>query len=619
MNRLFEAGSIGSLKLGNRIIMPAMTTNLAREDGSVSEKLLQYYVERAKGGVGFIIVEGGLNLDNDKSMTGLRELTREVKAQGAKVAIQLFHSKKILGVKKELLLPALSRFIGGLNPAELDSIARMFVSRAQRAKEAGFDGIEINAAHGTTLSLFLSKGFNKRTDEYGRSWEGRTRFLLEIIQRVRSKVGKPCPLIVRINADDFEEGGNTVEDAKTIARKLEAAGIDALSISAGIEFTKPYRMVSPMYFKEGWLAPYAQQIKQIVHIPVIVANRINDPELAHKIVFDGMADFVAMGRALIADPEFPQKASAGKYEEINRCIGCCQGCYGERERQGPITCLVNPSVGKEKEHKIDPAKEPKKVLVAGGGPAGMEVARVAAMRGHEVILCEKTGKLGGQFRLACASPHKDEFENLLKYLEYQMKKHGVKIELGKEVTLSLIGELKPDVIILATGALPYVPPTPGIEGENVYLPQKVLAGEGEVGGRVVVVGGGLIGIDTAAFIAGKGKKITITSRRDEVGMDLIGILKDLLTNCLRDRFGVKMLPKSALKEIKPTGLIFEREGSEEIVEGDTFVISAGMMADTSLASSLEEEGIAFYAIGDCVTPRDALAAMAEGAEVGRKV
>jgi NADPH-dependent 2,4-dienoyl-CoA reductase/sulfur reductase-like enzyme len=280
---------------------------------------------------------------------------------------------------------------------------------------------------------------------------------------------------------------------------------------------------------------------------------------------------------------------------------------------------VNPRAGRETEFAIEPARERKRVLIAGGGPGGMEAARVAALRGHEVILCEKSDKLGGQFRLACASPHKDEFENFIRYLECQLRKHGVKVELGKEVTLSLIGELKPDVIIVATGALPYTPHLPGVDRENVFLPQDILSGEGRLGERVIIVGGGLIGIDTAAFLAGKGKKITITSRRDEVGWSLIGILKDLLVSCLKERFGVRMLPKSALKEILPTKLILERDGKEEILEGDTFIIAAGMIPNTALQNALIEDGTGFYAIGDCVNPRDALAAVAEGAEIATKI
>lgn len=620
MSKLFEAGSIGSLKLNNRIIMPAMTTNLAGGDGSVSGKLRQYYLERAKGGVGLIVVEGSLNLDSTRSMPGLRELTSALKAQGAMVAIQLVHSHKMLGVRKELLLPALSRFIGGLDLTELDSIGRMFVSRAGKAKEAGFDGIEINAAHGTTLSLFLSQAVNKRADKYGGSWEGRTRFLVEVIQQVRDRVGRQYPLWVRMNVDDFEAGGNTVESAKIIARKLAAAGVDALSLSAGMEYLKPYRVVSPVYFKEGWLVPYAQQIKQIIPIPVIVANRINDPQLADKILEEGKADFIAMGRALIADPELPWKARGGRWNDINRCISCCQGCYGEKERNREIRCLVNPCVGREKEFTLEPATGRKRVLVAGGGPGGMEAAMVAAIRGHEVILCEQSEKLGGQFRLACVSPHKQKYKYIINYLERQMKKHGVKIELGREVTLSLIGELKPDVIIVATGALPHIPPVPGVEGENVLFPQDILAKRSKVGERVVVVGGGQVGIDVASFFAGRGRKITIASAREEIGMDLAGILKDLLNSCLKERFSASILLKSgALKEILPTKLIFERDGREVIVEGDTFIIAVGRVANTTLKDALVEEGIGFSAIGDCVNPRDALAALAEGAEVARKI
>ncbi|MEM3726324.1 MAG: NADH:flavin oxidoreductase, partial [Candidatus Bathyarchaeia archaeon] len=398
MRKLFEPFQIGTMKLKNRIVMPPMGTNFSNEDGTVTQRLTNYHVERAKGGVGLIIVEGAyveprgkgsikqLGVDHDNKIPGLRDLVTAVKANGAKVALQLFHGGRqshssIIGTQPVSASEVPCRLTGetprALTTSEIEELVEVFAEAARRVKEAGFDAVEIHGAHGYLINQFLSPLTNKRTDKYGGDVKKRARFLLEILERIREKVGESYPVLCRINGDDYIEGGIKLEEAKIIAKMLEDGGVDALHISGGIYDSPIPVTTAPMALPHGVMVHLAAGIKKVVNVPVIAVGRLDDPKLAEEILQQGKADLVSMGRALLADPYLPKKIADGALDEINPCIACDE-CIGRLFFNEDIACTVNAALGREEEYRIEKAKVRKRVLVVGGGPAGMEAARVSA-------------------------------------------------------------------------------------------------------------------------------------------------------------------------------------------------------------------------------------------------
>lgn len=636
MDKLFEPFKIGTMELKNRIVMPPMGTNFSAEDGSVTKRLKNYHVERAKGGVGLIIVEGTyveprgrgsvrqLAVDHDNKIPGLRELTTAVRANGAKIALQLIHGGRqslssVIGTQPVSASEVFCRLTGetprALSVQEIRDVVEAFAEAARRAKEAGFDAIEIHGAHGYLINQFLSPLTNKRTDQYGGDVKGRARFLLEILERVRKKVGSGYPVLCRINGDDYIEGGITLEEAKATAKMLEADGVDALDISAGIYDSPVPVTTAPMALPRGNLVHLAAEIKQVVGVPVIAAGRINDPELAEEILRQGKADLVSMGRALLADPYLPKKAAAGALDEINRCTACDE-CISRLVFNEEIACSVNAALGREEEYRIKKAGVPKRVLVVGGGPAGMEAARVSALRGHEVVLYEKSERLGGQLNLAAVPPHKEEIKNVTAYLEPQIRKLGVKIMLGKEVTPTLVQKIKPDVVFIATGSVPLLPENLG--GDNVLTANDVLAGVASVGGKVVVVGGGMVGAETAEFLAERGKKVTILEMLGRIGVDMVPMVIMLLYRRLKE-LGVVMITNAKVKEIKGNSVVYEKDEKKQTIEADSVVLAMGSKPNIALMKMLEGRVPKLYAIGDAKEPSNVLNAIHEGSQLAREI
>ena len=663
LKMLFTPIKVGKMELKNRIVMPAMHY-LPSWEGMLLPHHTDYFVERAKGGAALIII-GGCTIDeysgapnmisvrDDKFIPGLSALVKAVQAHGTKIAAQLYHAGRfvhsmLLGGKQSISsFPVRSKFTGEtprqLSIPEIKQIQKNYALAAGRVKRAGFDAVEIIAAAGYLISQFLSPIVNRRQDEYGGEYENRMRFGLEVAQEVRQEVGPDFPIIFRVAGNEFMEGGLGNKEAQIFCRGLEKAGTDMINVTGGWHETRVPQIT--MGLPRGGFVYLAQGIKQAVSIPVMACNRINDPLLADQILRDGQADLIGFARGLIADPELPNKALQGRFDEINRCIACNQGCFDPIFDQKPVTCLVNARAGAEGKLTIEPATRKKKVMVIGGGPAGMEAARVAAFRGHRVSLYEKEEKLGGQLHLAAAPPGRGEFLTFVSYLERQMKAQNVAVYTRTEITPEYVELEKPDVVVVATGAEPWASEIKGINRPNVVMAWDVLSGRVDAGKEVVVIGGGAVGLGTAIFLARKGtidgdtlrflmanqaetfetlnsllfrgvKKVTVVEMLNRLGQDLgrstrWTIMQDLW------RLSIKAMTHTHAKEITDGGVIVDRGGQENLIRGDTVVVATGAKAVNALYKKLQGRASEIYLIGDAKTPRKALEAVAEGLAVGR--
>lgn len=644
-SKLFEPGIIGKMSVRNRIVMPPMATNFAGASGEVTDRLVKYYAERAKGGVGLVIVENSaikhpegkcvacqLRIDGDRYISGYQELAEAVHLYGAKIFQQIVHAGRQVHDPEGVQPVAPSPIPCGLvqipvrelNTDEILDLIERFSDAALRVKRAGMDGVEIHAAHGYLICEFLSPYTNKRSDEWGGSLEGRLKFLLEVIKQTRDKVGPDFPISVRISADEFITGGLTLEESKEIARRVEAAGIDVLHVAAGIYESGP-RIIEPMRYEEGWRVYLAEGIKEAVSIPVITVGQIKTPDFAEQVLHDGRADFVAIGRALIADPEWPSKAAEGRKEDIRKCISCNIGCIGGHVFSDLfMRCTVNAVVGREKEEgwpRLKAAEREKSVIVVGGGPGGMEAARVASLRGHRVTLYEKADELGGQTRMAAVPPGKDKINFIREYYSQQLGGEGVKTVFDKEVEEGLIRELRPEVLIIATGAEPLLPKIPGISGEKVVLSWDVLAGKVQLPGEsIVVAGGGSEGCDTALYLAKQGKKVTIIEMLEELAPDMEPFTRfDFLSEVL-PKSGIQTMLKTTVKEISDKGVIvLDSSGAETEIRADHVVAALGKKSSESLAEKVREFVPEVYVIGDSRDPRRIINAIYEGASVARLI
>jgi len=646
LERLFEPVKIGKLELKNRIVMPALNTKFGTEFGAVSDRLIDFYVERAKGGVGLIVIENTcidwpvgkagtspIRADEWKFLHGLHDLAEAVHPYGVRIATQLQHtgrqgSSLTSAEGQQLVAPSAIPCLptGGEMPreltiAEIEVLIGKFVLGATITKEAGFDAVEIQGGHGYLINQFMSPYSNKRNDEYGGDFEGRMKFALRIVEGVRVVVGPDFPIIFRFSADEFIEGGLTLEDNKLIAQRLESAGVDALSVVASIYESPPWftRIYPTMGMPAGCNVPLAQEIKKVVNIPVIVVGKLGNPVLAEQVLRDGKADLIAMGRPLLADPELPRKAAEGRLDDIRPCLCCNEACAGSSSHMWRISCVVNPAVGKEREYEVEPAKKPKRVLVVGGGPAGMEAARVAALRGHDVTLYEKERSLGGQLIPASVPQFKQPIKELVEYLKNQIGKLGVKIELGREATPALIKGLKPDVVILAMGASPLIPEIPGVNGGNVATASDILLGKKEAGDKVVVIGGGEVGSELAWFLAEQGKKVTIVEMLYGVAATMNMFSRFYLVDKLAE-FGIEILTNTTAKEITDKGVVaVDINGNKQVIEADTVVIAVGFTSNNELGEKLRGEIPEVYTIGDCVKLGKIWEAIHGGSRVARQL
>ena len=524
---LFTPIHIGKMELKNRIGLPPMTVGYGTPDANLTDRHRAYYEARARGGAALIVTEAAavhpdrkfglypLGLYDDSQIPSWHKLAEAVHPYGTKVGAQLMDpgpesiamltGNQPLGPSAVVGRSHFRSLPREMSIGEIEAVVQDYAEATRRARDAGLDCIQIHAAHGYALvGSFISPFFNKRTDRYGGSLERRLQLLLEIIAAVRSAVGPDFPIMLRMSGDERRTGGRSVQETQFIVRTLVDAGIDAIEISGGTIPVTFHAVVPPQGTELAPNAPVAKAIKEVVDIPIICVGRINTPRLAEFLIATGRVDIVSMGRAMNADPEMPNKAAEGRLDEIRPCVGCNEGCISAVMKGLPAGCILNTQAGKESEEFYLPAETPKRVLVAGGGPAGMEAARIAAIRGHEVTLCERSERLGGQVHLASVAPFKQEISQVVGYLSREVEKAGVKVELGKEVTASLVSELKPDAVIVATGATPLRPASiPGIDGEKVVSAWDVLAGRSEaaIASNVLVIGGGLVACELADFLA----------------------------------------------------------------------------------------------------------------------
>ncbi|MEM2085802.1 MAG: FAD-dependent oxidoreductase [Archaeoglobaceae archaeon] len=621
--KLLEPTKVGIMHLKNRIVMPPMCTRLARPDGSATKELISYYEERAKGGVGLIIVEYSfidekesraaicqLGVHTDHMIPGLSELAETIQAYGAGAVLQIAHggrqtTPEIMGLQP-VAPSAISCKVTGVLPRELtiteiEEIEDSFALAANRAKRAGFDGIELHGSHGYLICSFLSPYTNKRTDKYGGSTENRARFALEIIEKVREKVGEKFTVGIRISGDEFVPGGLSLEETTKIAQLLESAGVDYIHVSAG-NFESAPHFVNPMYFPRGYLLHLAEAIKTRVNVPVIAVGSL-DVYTAEKALKEGKADLVAFGRALIADPEIPKKIAENRIDDIIPCIRGNEGCLSRFFAGKAIRCEVNPKVGREREFVLKKAEKKKKVVVIGGGPAGMEVARITALRGHEVILLEKEARLGGHLLEASTPEFKSDLRRLLEWLVKQLEKSGVTIRLNTEATPKLIKDLAPEVLIIATGS-EFSLNIAGANQEHVATAKDVLLGKKKLGDIVVVVGGGLVGCETALYITKElGKRVILLEMLDQVLYDAEPLTASALLEMLKVS-GVEIRTSCCVREIKSHSVVCEdKNGQTYEIQANSVILATGLQARTDLIAKFRDLSAELFLVGDCVRPR----------------
>jgi len=620
-----------------------MGVGFAEPDGSFTQRQIDYYAARAKGGVGLIITESSrvereiedlltynlVALDSNMLIQGAGDFVDAMHDWGAKVCLQLSSGlgKDIDWASPNKIPVSSSPQPAFVNPdvlareltiEEIERIVQANADSAGRALMAGFDMIEIHAHIGFLLDQFMGSVWNKRTDKYGGDLDGRLRIVIEIIRAIRARVGPDFPMSFRYAADHKIEGGRTLEEAEEIARRLEAEGIDALHVDAGCYQAQPW-IFPPEYWPQGCIVDLAEAIKKVVKIPVIAVGSINDPQLAEQVLSEGKTDFICIGRQLMADPDWPNKAREGRVEDIRPCLRCNEYCIGRLWSFKTASCTVNPLVGKERYYDLNPVQKPKKVMVIGGGPAGMEAARVAALRGHQVVLYEKDNEFGGQLKAPSRISFKEPVRGLINYLSVQLRKLGVKVELGKEVTPELVDLIKPDAVIVATGANPLVPQFPGVENDSVITAPDLHLGKKKAGDTVVVAGGGLVGLETALSLALEGKKVTAIKTRREILRDLNPVNRGALLAEL-SKIGVTILTDLIIQKFTDQGLVAtDMEGKEHTFKADTVVIALGAESENKLAESLTDKVSELYVVGDCVSPRRIGEAMHEGLVAGWKI
>jgi 2,4-dienoyl-CoA reductase-like NADH-dependent reductase (Old Yellow Enzyme family)/thioredoxin reductase len=631
---LMQSFQIKNLVLRNRIVMAPMLSRLCDPDGIVSQKLIDYYAERAKGGVGLIIVEycyidekeskanqGQLGVYSDQLIAGLGDLAEAIQEWGAKAILQICHagrstSAKFMG-RQPMAPSAMPGYTGEMaremTLGEIEAVMESFAEGARRAKTAGFDGVELHGTHGYLMAQFLSPYTNRRTDVYGKD---RGLFALQTLERVRAKVGSDYLVGFRMSGEEFIDGGVTLEEAKAFARRLEERGIDYLHVSGGIIEVGEH-FVIPMYFPKGYLLHLAEGIKQAVKIPVVAVGATHDPSLAEESLKKKRADLIAMGRALIADPELPRKIQSGRPEDIRTCLRCNEGC-SSRVRQGKTQrCAVNAEVGRERTLRIHPASKPKQVCVIGGGPAGMEAARVLALRRHKVTLIEKENELGGLLRYASVPDFKEELRGFLQYLNTQVKKTGVEVLKGRRATLDLVKELHPDAVVLAAGSTMPVPEIPGAQKSSAASALDLLSGKFQPGDRVLVAGGAAMGCEIAAHLASLGKKVVVVEMMGGLALDLENRSRAALLHLLKER-GVSTLLNWRLERIEEGRvLLSDRNRNRKEVETDSVILALGLKPNQDLLEPLRKSFPEVQVIGDCLEPRKIYQAVHEGAFAGR--
>jgi 2-enoate reductase len=654
--RLFERGMIGNLTIKNRIVMDALNIQMAtpvEDNSALTQRAIDFYVARAKGGVGLIKTTfmrpnrklefsiGEPVINSERCVSWLNDLAEAVHDYGAKVCVQITPGLGRIPVPKPGLphgglvgpspLPSFRDPSGQMPPIgsgrypargerhvvtreltteEIEQLVKDFEFSARICRLADIDAIDIHSHQGYLLDEFLTPLWNKRTDRYGGNLDGRLRLAVELVQAVKRGAGSDFPVLFKYPLTHYFEGGRDIEEGLEIAKRLEAAGVDALTVTGGCYETYN-RTQPPTTQPRGCWIDLCEMTKKVVHIPIIASGKLGYPDLAEKVLQEGKGDFIGLCRYLLADPEWPNKVKERRTEDIVPCLGCHEGCIARVRKYQRIGCAVNAAAGAEKELRILPAERKKSVLVVGGGPAGMEAARVSALRGHKVTLWEKQNMLGGNLIPAAIPDFKDDYKLLINYLVTQIKKLGVAVELGKVATPDLIKNFSPDVVFIATGATHVIPDVEGIEKwierGRVVTAIDALLGRRQIGKSVVVAGAGLIGCETALYFAKKGKKVAIAGGRRLAHDMLWGNALDLIK--LLDDHDVKISNNNRVIKITETGV----DSAAQHFDAETLILAVGMKSNNEIPlEAVTDKTPEVYTIGDCVRPRHVMSAIWEG-------
>ena len=641
--RLFAPGRLGARTLRNRILMAPMEKNLATADGAVTQRYVEYCAARAAGGAALLLLESmyvdplgrnhvyQLGLHDDALVPGYRRLVEACHRHGALVGAELQFagretSSRVTGRQPVAPSPVAGPVLSGgetpreLAPPEIRALVARFAEAARRAVAAGFDVLELHGAHGYLIGQFLSPYTNRRDDAYGGDFDRRLRFPLEVIAAVRAAVGPEVPLLYRLSADEHVEGGLRVEDLCRIAPHLERAGVDALDVSAGI-YESAVWIVQPMEMPQGCLAPLARQIRRHVGIPVSVAGRITDAAVAERILAEGDADFVTLGRALHADPEWPNKSREGRLDEVCACVAClrCSDLLGQNQ---PVLCLANTHTSREREWAIRPAARRQRVLIVGAGPAGLECARVAALRGHAVTVLERGPEPGGQLLLSRAVPGRAELAGLVTYLAGAVARAGAELRLGVEADPELVLRERPDAVVLATGARPGIPGIPGILESPAVDPFEILRRPVAGLRRALVIGGGVLGVGVALALAERGVEVHLVEAGEELAGELGLRPRWQYVANLKARPNVTIHTLTTVEALTADGAVLRSGGRETTLGGlDLVAPTRPLVPAAALGDALKAraDGPPVFEVGDCALPRTAFEAMQEGAALGHRL